>query len=445
MEVVYLLLALVAGFLLGVLYGKQGKQKLQTALQLAEKEREAGEARSRMELDALRQQAEAAQAALTEKWSVEKRAIQEKQEAEKLSYQQMLDSEREQHNRMVQQLKENFAESQKGMRAQFQQLAEEVMQCRTEELKKSNAEQLNLLMRPIKDEMGMVQKAVQDSRVSHAEQKAALEKSIEAMMRQTQQIGEDAVKLTKALKGSGKVQGDWGEQLLESILENSGLRREQEYFVQQNTRDEEGNNLRPDVVVRCPGGRHVVIDSKVSLTAYANYVAAEEEEERKRCARENLASVRKHIDELAAKNYDKLVEHTISHVLMFIPNEGSYILALQSDPQLGAYAFRKGVLVINPTNLMMALQLIYNLWQSERQSRNIEEIIRQSSDLYDKFVTFLETFDDVNEYLQKAQKSFDKARNQLSSGKGNIIRRLEGLKGLGVMPKKNIPEQDLLE
>ena len=193
------------------------------------------------------------------------------------------------------------------------------------------------------------------------------------------------------------------------------------------------------MVVLCPGDRKIIIDSKVSLTAYATYVAAESEADMQRAAQDNLRSLRRHIDELAGKDYEKLFGGTLSHVLMFVPNEGSYILALRSDPQLGAYAYRKRVLLINPTNLMMSLQLIHNLWQSERQAQGIEEIVRKSSDLYDKFVGFLEKFNRVDSALASARTTFDEARAQLHTGRGNIVRRLEDLKQHGVNPKKKIP------
>lgn len=327
------------------------------------------------------------------------------------------------------------------MRSQFYELAVETLNERSEELKRTNAEQIAGIVVPVKEEMDKVKKAVQEVGTSNAAQKASVEKAIEGLAAQTLRMDQKTTELTNALKDKGKVQGDWGEQLLESILEESGLRRGHEYETQSNVKDEEGNNLRPDVIIHCPGGKNIIIDSKVSLTAYINYIGAQSEEETRRHEKDNLASVRRHIDELAAKKYDKFVKNTISHVLMFIPNEGSYILSLRTDPQLGQYAFKKGILLINPTNLMMSLQLIYNLWQSEKQSKNIEAIIKQSSELYDKFVTFIDTFSKVDDALKTAQRNCDMAFGQLSTGRGNIVRRLEGLKQLGVTPKKNIPEK----
>jgi DNA recombination protein RmuC len=198
--------------------------------------------------------------------------------------------------------------------------------------------------------------------------------------------------------------------------------------------------MRPDVIVHCPGNKSIIIDSKVSLTAYVDYLACEEKEEAERLAKANKESVKKHIDELAAKNYTKVVENTISHVLMFIPNEGSYILALRNDPQLGQYAYKKGILLINPTNLMIALQLIYNIWQSEKQAKNVEKVIKESELLYEKFVNFSENWGKIKENLENTLAIYDKADKQLYEGNGNIVRKLEKLKELGIIPKKNIPE-----
>lgn len=347
--------------------------------------------------------------------------------------------EREQSDRMLSQLRQNFTAEREALRADFQRFAVETVRTESELMQKAGTEQTRHLFAPVHEELERMRKSVQEVRLSGVQQHTALEKAMENMMQQTREIGREAADLTRALRSGGKVQGDWGEQLLESILENSGLRRDEEYIVQASTHDEEGNRLRPDVVVLCPGDRKIIIDSKVSLTAYATYVAAESEADMQRAAQDNLRSLRRHIDELAGKDYEKLFGGTLSHVLMFVPNEGSYILALRSDPQLGAYAYRKRVLLINPTNLMMSLQLIHNLWQSERQAQGIEEIVRKSSDLYDKFVGFLEKFNRVDSALASARTTFDEARAQLHTGRGNIVRRLEDLKQHGVNPKKKIP------
>lgn len=327
------------------------------------------------------------------------------------------------------------------LREQIENATQQMLRQRAESLQQDNARQMAGILAPLQENLNNMHRIIESSKESNTRNASSLEKAIDNMFRQTQQLGLDAQQLTKALSGNSKVQGDWGEMLLERILEESGLRRDNEFVVQSNVKDEAGKNLRPDVIVNCPGGRHIIIDSKVSLTAYHQYVGADNEIEQKKAETDNFDSLKKHVDELAAKQYHKLVPGTIDTVLMFVPNEGSYILALRKNPQLGQYAFRKGVLIINPTNLMLALQIIYNLWQSERQNQNIERIIKQSADLYDKFVTFSETFLGIGTTLRSAQEAFDKAHKQLSEGKGNIVRRLEGLKDLGVSPSKQISDK----
>ena len=336
------------------------------------------------------------------------------------------------------------------IKEQMQTTSEKVLKMREEQLGETNREQVSKIIDPLqasfklmKEQMAKMEESVQKVNTDSAERKASITQTIEALAKETMKVGEQAGDLAKALKNKSKVQGDWGEQVLENILEGSGLRKDEDYYTQHNVKGEGNENLRPDVIVKCPGEKFIVIDSKVSLTAYLDYVAAEDPAEQKKAAQENLASIRKHIDELSAKNYEKLVGNTISHVLMFIPNEGSYILALQTDPKVAQYAFSKNVLLINPTNLMMSLKLIYNIWQSERQTRNVEIIVAESTGLYEKFAGFLETFTDVGSRIQSLQKAFDTAENQLCTGRGNLIRRVEGLKDKGILPKKSLPDKYL--
>ena len=257
---------------------------------------------------------------------------------------------------------------------------------------------------------------------------------------ETSKIGSDAANLTRALKGDSKMQGDWGEMVLETILENSGLRKDEEFFIQENTKDEEGKNFRPDVIVRFPEGRSVVIDSKVSLTAYSDAIAAEDDGERERLMKLHAASVRSHIDELAEKDYSTLVDDAIGFVLMFIPNETSYIAAMKQQPELSRYAYQKKIIIISPSNLLMALQLAYNLWQYDRKNKNVEKIVKTAADLYDKVAGFEDTFMGVGDLITRLSGTFDKAKKQLYDGAGNVMRRVESLKKLGVTPKKQIKE-----
>jgi DNA recombination protein RmuC len=327
------------------------------------------------------------------------------------------------------------------LESHFKAIATEILDENQRRLGNNNETQLNLWLKPLSEQLAGLNKNIADSRTNAATQKAEVEHHLKLLLERTQTLGSEAAALTRALRDCGKVQGDWGEQLLESILQNSGLRKDYEYRTQHSTKATDGKLLRPDVEILCPDGKVIIIDSKTSLTAYTRYIAASTEDERNTAAKENALSIKQHIDELAAKHYERHVAQALDYVLMFIPNEGSYILALQTDKQLADYAFRKGIVLINPTNLMLTLRLIYNLWQSERQNKNIEEVARQSALLYDKFVTYIETFQTVGRNLDNAQQSYTRALRQLHEGPGNIVRRLENLKTLGITPTKQIPNE----
>ena len=348
------------------------------------------------------------------------------------------------HSAELQRLKEQNEAHSKTLENQFRVTANDIFQEKQAQLSHQNETQLSLLLKPLGEQLTHLNNNMAENRANAASQKTEVEMHLKQLLTQTQTLGTEAAALTRALKGCGKIQGDWGEQILENILQNSGLRKDEEYRIQHNVRTNEGQNLRPDVEILCPGNRLIIIDSKTSLTAYANYVSAETNEAREIAAKENVASLRRHVDELAAKRYDKHIKEALDYVLMFIPNEGSHILALQTDKLLADYAFKKNIILINPTNLMLTLRLIYNLWQSERQNKNIEEVVRQSALLYDKFVGYVDTLKSVGKNLESAQQSYERALRQLHEGQGNVVHRLETLKQLGITPSKQIPK-DLID
>ena len=350
---------------------------------------------------------------------------------------------------------ESLKQEMQRMTIEQQKVAAEQLAAKQSALQENNRLQMDELLKPIKEQFADFKKSVEESKTQNEVNKKELQNTFEATMKlfqqeqqqavlnlkeQTEKIGSDAANLTKALKGDSKMQGDWGEMVLETILENSGLRKDEEFFIQENTKDEEGKNYRPDVIVRFPEGRSVVIDSKVSLTAYSDALAAEDEAEQERLMKAHALSVRKHIDELAAKDYSKLVDDAIGFVLMFIPNETSYIAAMKQQPDLSRYAYQKKIIIISPSNLLMALQLAYNLWQYDRQNKNVEKIVKTAADLYDKVAGFEDTFMGIGDLITRLSGTFDKAKKQLYDGTGNVMRRVESLKGLGVTPKKQIKE-----
>lgn len=393
------------------------------------------------------------------KEDMEKRLQQYKAEAEamlakaKEEAREALADERNNSERLRRESDRQWEQKLEALRQEMQKNAAEQLAAKQRDLQESNRSQMDELLKPIKEQFAEFKKSVDESKTQNEVNKKELQNSFEATMKlfqqeqqqavanlkeQTMRIGSDAANLTRALKGDSKMQGDWGEMVLETILENSGLRKDEEFFIQENTKDGEGKNFRPDVIVRFPEGRSVVIDSKVSLTAYADAVATDDEAERDRLLKAHAISVRKHIDELAAKDYSTLVDDAIGFVLMFIPNETSYISAMRQQPDLSRYAYRKKIIIISPSNLLMALQLAYNLWQYDRQNKNVEKIVKTAADLYDKVAGFEETFNGVGDLINRLGTAFGKARNQLYEGSGNVMRRVEGLKELGVTPKKSI-------
>jgi DNA recombination protein RmuC len=324
-----------------------------------------------------------------------------------------------------------------SMRAQF----EKEMLERSEQLKKANTENMQQVVGPLKRELDLLREAMAQSKESSDKNTASLAQSIRNIIEHDQERDKTTQTLANALKNRGKVQGDWGEQVLTNILQDSGLREGEEYMVQDNVKDEEGKNLRPDVVVKGADGTRIIIDSKVSLTAYSDYVGAEDDEQRKTAIKANHESIWKHVEELAKKNYAKLVDKAAPIVLMFVPNEGSYILAMNHDPNLGTKAYQKGVLIINPTNLMVVLRLILLTWQNTRQEKNYEAIRKAAAGIYEKYTSFAESYVALGRQIDTARNTYEKGVGQLREGRGNLSSRLESLLQYGVTTTKHLPTE----
>jgi rmuC domain protein len=344
----------------------------------------------------------------------------------------------------LKELREQKAELTQDLRESFQSVATEIIRERTKDLNERAEETL----KPLRDDLQRFGKQVSETYQEESRERFSLKNEIKSLVERSQAISEETTNLTKALRGDSKVQGDWGEMILERILERSGLRKDEEYFVQETLRDESGKlittednrgGLRPDVIVRYPNSGAMVIDSKVSLTAYSRYLSADTDEVRAMALREHLQSIRKHIDELSRKKYEEHVSGAANFVMLFIPNEPAYSLALSHEPNLWEEAYAKNVVLINGTNLIAALRMAQDMWQRERQERNIQLILEKATGLYDKFATFTETFLEVGKKLQSASTAFDQARGQLSEGRGNLVRRVEQLKELGVKTNKTLP------
>lgn len=348
--------------------------------------------------------------------------------------------ERQRSAEEVKRLQEDHKQQISMLRTELENATHKILEQQSEKLKNNNSEQIGTILNPLREQLRNMKETIDQNKDSHARDASALREAVKILAERSERQNLATQNLTEALKNKGKVQGDWGEQVLEQILLSSHLREGIDFEMQGNVKDDDGNNLRPDVIIHCPDGSNIIIDSKVSLTAYSDYIAATNEEERDHASRENLMSINKHITELTNKNYNKLVPNAVPMVLMFIPNEGSYILAFDRDPNIGLNAYKKNIVLINPTNLMLTITLVEQMWKNENRDKNVQSILKSATDLYDKFVTFAETFEKVGQQLGTTQSTYEKAIGQLKDGRGNIVHRLDELKTKGIATAKQIPE-----
>lgn len=363
-----------------------------------------------------------------------------------------LESEIAASKERVEAQKEQFRSIMEQMRNEFKAMAGEALQRNSELLNRQTEERLSLMLQPFNVDLKSFREKVENYYVEESRQRFSLQESIKMLVEANNRISNDAVNLTNALTGTrnNKFQGDWGETVLEQILENSGLVEGEQWERQAMLRNDRGTaavnddtsrGMKPDVIVHFPGKRDIIIDSKVSLNAYMQYLAAEDDVERARLLKEHTASVRRHIDELAAKSYDKYNIHSLDYVMLFIPNEPSYFVAMEADNTMWNYAYKKGVVLISPSNLISTLFVVNSLWTRERQQRDVQRIVDTANAIYDKFVNFTENFTKIEGSLEKAMDAYREAYKQLAVGRGNIARRLEDIKRMGLLTtNKQLPE-----
>ena len=364
------------------------------------------------------------------------RRNKEQREQLESQFRSMLKQQNESNQQALENQRELFNTSIQEMKASVKSTTEETLKHRQEEFAKSSEESLSHLLNPLKQDLENMKKSVNENSKEQVSLKSAMETHISELLKQTSKTAESADNLADALKNRGKVHGDWGEHVLEDILEESGLREGVEYEKQNSVKDENNVSRRPDVIVHLADGKNIIIDAKTSLTAYTEALGAETEVDRNEFMKEHYRSVKKHVDELADKNYQQLVDNALPYALMFIPNEGAYVMALNHDPGLLQYAYKKGVLVVNPTNLMMALNIVVISWQQTRQENNCQEIIRQANGMYEKIVGLVDSFTLLGNQLSTVNTTYKTAWGQLCEGNGNLYGRAEKLKGLGVTSKK---------
>ncbi|MDM7860984.1 DNA recombination protein RmuC [Alteromonas sp. ASW11-36] len=332
-------------------------------------------------------------------------------------------------------------DAEQKMQTQFENLANRIFEQKSASFVKANQTGLDGLLSPLKEQIEGFKKQVADAYIREGQERASLKTEILGLKELNQRITAEASALTSALKGDNKQQGNWGEVVLERILEQSGLREGHEFTTQASLRSEEGRQLQPDIVVHLPNEKDVVIDSKVSLIGYEGYHASDDEQKQAECLRQHVQSIRTHIKGLGKKDYQKLQGlRSLDYVLMFIPIEPAFLLAVEHDPDIVNFALSNNIMLVSPTNLLVALRTINNIWQYEYQNQNAQLIAERAAKLYDKFTGFVTDMEKLGKSLDTTAKTYDAALNKLSSGKGNLVRQVEQFKTMGVQPSKQLPK-----
>ena len=340
--------------------------------------------------------------------------------------------------------KEEVEKLQEKFTKEFEILANKIFDEKTSKFSEQSKSNLQEILDPLKERITEFQNKVEESNKESIDRNAALRQQLTSLKEMNLQMSTDAQKLVKALKGDTKAQGDWGEIQLERILERSGLRKGEEYVVQESYTDESGSRKRPDVIVNLPEEKKIIIDSKVSLVDYERFVSAENDEQSNMHLKSFIGSVKKHVKELSGKNYQGLFDHgSLDFVLMFVPIEPAFSLAVQYGDNLYVEAYDKNIIIVSPTTLLATLRTIANIWKQEHQNQNVLEIAKQSGALYDKFVGFVDDLVDVGSRMDQAKKSYVTAMNKLTDGSGNLVNRAEKIKLLGAKTSKSLPQSIL--
>lgn len=332
-----------------------------------------------------------------------------------------------------------IAELQQRFKLEFENIANKVLDEKTARFTEQNKTNLDIILNPLKENIKAFEEKVDKVYKSESDERNILKGVISQLMDQSKQIQEDANNLTKALKGDSKKQGNWGEVILERVLERSGLIKDREYRIQTSMSSSEGSRMQPDVIIDLPDDKHVIVDSKVSLVAYERLVTAENDEDRNTYIKQHIISIKSHIQGLSGKNYHDLYDiNSPDFVLLFIPIESSFGIAVQQDAELFNYAWDRKVVIVSPSTLLATLRTIASIWKQERQNRNVLEIARLSGSMYDKFVGFLTDMESIGRNIRQSQDAYDKALNKLSTGTGNLSSTSEKIKKLGAKATKQI-------
>lgn len=428
-SILFLVIGLGLGFLIGILLKKSGQSTSLNEEELKVLSTENTKLATRLE-------------------NAEQVFKQQKEKEEKLTTQNNeligLKAQLENQNRNLEErLTEQKAELEKlqeRFTLEFQNIANKLLKENSKDFAEANQKRLDEILTPLKENIKAFEKKVEDKYDNELKERTSLIEQIKSLSDLNQQMRTDAQNLTKALKGDTKTQGNWGEFILEKILESSGLKKGEQYETQFATTNDEGARIYPDVLIKLPEDKHIVIDSKVSIVAYSNFLEAQTEEEQMACLKAHITSVKNHINGLSEKNYSHAKGiNSPDFVLMFLPSEPSFSFTLQSDPNIYNYAWDRKIVLVSPTTLLATLRTISSVWKQENQTKNAIEIAKQSGALYDKFVGFLDDLNKIDKGLKSSQSAYDEAVKKLQFGSGNLVGRVEKLKVLGAKTTKNLP------
>lgn len=335
--------------------------------------------------------------------------------------------------------------SKEELKNEFKNLSNEILEEKSKKFTEKNKENIDGILSPLKEEFSEFKNRVNEVYKNDSNDRTALKTQIDGLKELNEKLGKEALSLTQALKGDSQKQGAWGEVILERVLEESGLHKGREYETQLSFNDKDGKRKRPDAIVHLPNNKDVIIDSKVSIVAYQNYHQSTDSSEKEKYLKDHLLSIRNHIKGLSLKNYDDIEEiKSLDYVLMFIPIESAFMLAMEKNRELFTEAFSKNIVIVTPTTLLVTLKTIQNIWRYEQQNKNSQEIAKRVGDLYDKFVNFTDSLQEIGNNLDKAKKSFDTSLNRIKTGKGNLISQVQKIKSLGIKSKKDLSSK-LLE
>jgi DNA recombination protein RmuC len=444
MEILYIAIGIVLGFLIGWLFSANRNKKdaaaMQSQLQDAEmrKVSELADANKSKEIAEDRYQQ-----LLKDYGSMDSELKTERTKSEELG-KRVSKAEVEYRNLMekLNTQKAEIEDLQKKFTTEFENIATRIMKNQSQEFTAANLKNIGDVLNPLKERIGEFEKKVNEAYDKELRDKLSLREEVKKLYELNSKISEEANNLTRALKGDSKKQGNWGELVLEKVMERSGLTKGAEYETQYSTTSEEGKRIQPDVVVFLPDKKHIIIDAKVSLVAYENLVNATDEAEKQKYLKDHILSIRTHIKELSEKNYPSSKDlNSPDFVLLFIPIESSFGVAVQQDQQLFSYAWDNKIVIVTPSTLLATLKTISSIWKQENQTRNAMEIARQGGALYDKFVGFVNDLEKIGKGINTLHESYDEAMKKLQTGSGNLINKVESIKKLGVKTSKNLPDK----